>query len=459
MACLYPRLTGLETEYGCLIDDQHDLHVVVAKILSRVFGDQRFGLIDVHPRGWDEPPGNGGFLFNGGRLYLDMGHLEYCTPECATVSEAVLYDRAGDQLLQSALEELDLSTSVSFIRNNIDHYTSATFGCHENYLLDRNGPLTEKNLLSLLTFLSLRCLYTGAGRIGGFGPDVELPPGRKIPPKSYQGFQITQRADYVENDFYEWVQGNRAIINTRDEPLADPEKYRRLHLLHGDTNVLPSALFLKLGTTRLALDLLEEDDLPSFRLADAVSTQKTLSYQLDGPWNVQLGDGSTADALAILDAYRDKAEQRFKDRDEETNAILTLWANSLEGLRHDPDSLVGTLDWVSKRFLLQSFAEEQGIPIHDPWIASLDLEYHNICPEKNLAFSLLGDGGNQLPWEHPAEAIHDALLQAPAKSRAALRSRLMAQCQGGPGDYVIDWDSVHSQSGPSSSLSDPFRYE
>ena len=256
-----PRITGLETEYGCMVGGAGPK--AVAQIRDWIFEHNRHGLIDRHDRGWDEPPGNGGFLFNGGRVYLDMGHMEYCTPECATVVDVVRYDRAGDRLLLNAVRELGLGGKVNFFRNNIDHHSGATFGCHENFSLLRAAPLTEKNILSLLSFLTLRLLFTGSGRVGTAHSLIN-PEEPAVP------FQISQRADYIENDFYEWVQHNRAIINTRDEPLADPRKYRRLHLIHGDTHVLPSALFLKIGATRLVLDLLEADDLPEMALADAV---------------------------------------------------------------------------------------------------------------------------------------------------------------------------------------------
>ena len=160
------RIVGLETEYGCLTNTPAGSFIAVERVRDWIFGREEFGLIDVHHRDWDEPPGNGGFLFNGGRVYIDMGHLEYCTPECVSLLDILRYDRAGDALALQAVKALGLAGDVSFIRNNIDHYTGATFGCHENYLVRRSAPLTETNVLSLLTFLTLRLLFTGAGRVG-----------------------------------------------------------------------------------------------------------------------------------------------------------------------------------------------------------------------------------------------------------------------------------------------------
>src|SRR5688500_15149000 len=143
------RVVGLETEYGCLTNDLPGTAVVLTRVRDWIFSGQRFGLIDVHQRDWDEPAGNGGFLFNGGRAYVDMGHLEYCTPECVNLLDILAYDRAGDAILLKAVKDLRLSKEVSFIRNNVDHYSGATFGCHENYLLRRSAPLTESNIQSL----------------------------------------------------------------------------------------------------------------------------------------------------------------------------------------------------------------------------------------------------------------------------------------------------------------------
>ncbi len=165
----------------------------------------------------------------------------------------------------------------------------------------RSAPLTETNVLSLLTFLTLRLLFTGAGRVGTtlaaeWRGEVSRPGMDGV-------FQMSQRADYINNDLYEWVQFNRSIINTRDEPLGDPRKYRRLHLLHGDTSVLPATLLLKVGTTSLMLDLLEINHLPKVVLADAVKTFRALSHQPEGPWETRLADGRTADAVELLERF------------------------------------------------------------------------------------------------------------------------------------------------------------
>ncbi|MCX7915902.1 MAG: proteasome accessory factor PafA2 family protein, partial [Verrucomicrobiae bacterium] len=167
------RVVGLETEYGCLVlQDERPggPDALPVRVKNHLFQNGRYGLIDLHYRDYEEPPGNGGFLLNGGRLYLDMGHLEFATPECLTVRDVVSYERAGDWLLQRALEEMGLADKVAFIKNNVDHVTGATFGCHENYLMKRTAPFTPQVLAALLSFLATRQIYTGAGRVGQANP-------------------------------------------------------------------------------------------------------------------------------------------------------------------------------------------------------------------------------------------------------------------------------------------------
>ncbi len=446
------RITGLETEYGCLVDSHTQLQEVLPRIRDWLFENHRYGLIDQHDRDWDEPAGNGGFLFNGGRVYIDMGHLEYCTPECASALDVVRYDRAGDLLLQEAVQALGLKGKVHFIRNNIDHYTGATFGCHENYSLERKAPLHEKNVMSLLTFLTLRVLFSGAGRVGSIRPTRfrgDTPPREEPAP-----FQICQRADYIQNDFFEWVQHNRAIINTRDEPLADPRLYRRLHLIHGDTSVLPATLFLKVGTTRLVLDLLDEDELPPLILNDAVSTLRQLSRSLRPPWTVTLADGKTADALELLEVYRTKAKQCFKGRDVETDALLDLWERVNHLLATDVPALVGIVDWVSKEYLLQEFCRSEGVGWGNPWLESLDLEFHQIDPDKSLGLALANMDGL---WAAPR--VSQARSEPPEDSRARVRSRLMREIQSKGRDttYFLDWEAVELPNQKRTRLLDPFQ--
>lgn len=443
------RIVGLETEYGCLAGDFPGGPGAVSRVRDWVFANQRFGLIDVHQRDWDEPEGNGGFLFNGGRAYVDMGHFEYCTPECLSLADVLRYDRAGDALLLEALKQLRLKSAVSFIRNNIDHYSGATFGCHENYLVRRTAPLTEFNVQSLLAFLTLRLLYVSTGRVGA-ALSVEARSDSTREP--LEPFQISQRADYITNDLFEWVQFNRAIINTRDEPLADARKFRRLHLLHGDTNVLPTSTFLKIGTTALVLDLLEIDALPKMALADAVSTFQQLSHAPHGPWHVPLADGRCLHALELLQEFFLCAQTAFARRDAETDQVLLVWGKTLRALASDPTQLVGQVDWISKKWLLEEFRREQKLEWTDPWLKSLDLEFHQIDPERGLGLGLQSASS----WVADPDGVAEAMLEPPQDTRARLRSRAMRIMKENCRSYFIDWESIGAESIGTVDLLNPF---
>jgi len=433
-----------------LIQPPAQVQEVLPRVRDWLFEHDRYGLIDLHDRDWDEPAGNGGFLFNGGRVYIDMGHMEYCTPECATALDVVRYDRAGDLLLQEAVRALKLEDKVSFIRNNVDHYTGATFGCHENYSLDRKAPLHEKNVLSLLAFLTLRVLFTGSGRVGSIRPSRFR--GELVQREDAALFQISQRADYIQNDFFEWVQHNRAIINTRDEPLADPRQYRRLHLIHGDSNVLPATMFLKVGTTRLVLDLLDADELPQLALHDAVTTLRLLSRTLEPPWCVPLADGKLADAIELLAMYHVKAKELFKGRDAETDSLLDLWAKVMRGLSGNLNSMVGILDWVTKEYLLREFCRSEGLEWGNPWLESQDLEFHHIDPDRSLGLALAHRDGF---WE--PDGLEEAMSKPPSDSRAHARSRLMREIQGKESSYFLDWEAVEVPNQKRTRLLNPFQ--
>src|SRR5580765_7708066 len=321
------RIVGIETEYGCLVSHDEartNSEIWPAKIKNYLFQKAHAGIIDLHYRDYEEPPGNGGFLLNGGRLYLDMGHIEYASPECLHLHDLVTYDLAGDELLQSALVALGAEDRVSFIKNNVDHHTGATFGCHENYLMKREAQFTPPILGTLLTFLATRQLFTGAGRVGQSNPlafDFEPPQ-----PEAQVNFQLSQRADHIVNDIYQWVQFNRAIINARDEPLADYRKYRRLHLLIGDSNMSPFANALKIGTTACILTLLETGLLPNdLTLLDAVQATREISRDPSRRWLVELENGNTIGALDVQWRLLELASRYFGGRDDETDWLLESW--------------------------------------------------------------------------------------------------------------------------------------
>lgn len=445
------RIVGLETEYGCLSEDPAGPASTVGLVRNWLFENRRYGLPDVFQRDWDEPPGNGGFLFNGGRAYVDMGHLEYCTPECLKLRDLILYDRAGDILVNEAIAGLGLSNRCGFVRNNVDHFSGATFGCHENYLVRRSASLSERNVLSLLAFLTLRVLYTGAGRVGSsLGSENR---GDHLRNGADLHFQLSQRADYINNELFEWVQFNRAIINTRDEPLADARRFRRLHLLHGDTSVLPCTLALKAGTTALVLDLLEINQLPQLALADAVATFRLLSHQTHGPWIVPLADGTSVDAVEILGRFLDLARSEFAGRDPETDDLLGLWSDTIRSLSTRPEELVGRVDWITKRWLLEQFVAQENLEWSDPWLRSQDLEFHHVLPERSLGLAL---DQTPDPWRITHSDAAGAKLLPPVDTRANARSALMVHARHPGRRYFVDWEVVDVEGYETLHLQDPF---
>jgi Pup-ligase protein len=450
------RVVGIETEYGCLVSgdlSRGNADTWPARVKNHLFRKAKAGAIDLHYRDYEEPPGNGGFLLNGGRLYIDMGHLEYSSPECRMLRDAVAYDVAGDLLLQQTLEDLGASGEVAFLKNNIDHHTGATFGCHENYLMKRALQFNPRILGTLLAFLATRQIFTGAGRVGQASPlAFDFEPPRTSRPID---FQLCQRADHIVNDIYQWVQFNRAIINARDEPLADYRKYRRLHLLIGDSNMSPFATALKLGTTVLILTLLEEGNLPDdVILRDAVMATRQISHEGTGRGLVQLDDGRSRDALDIQDAFLAHAQQHLAGRDEESDWILESWAFTLDALRTKPELLLGGVDWISKKWLLDMFRQAEGLTWQDPWLQSLDLEYHNINPAKGLFFALT-----------PAKAIgefndsvrrRDTMRSPPSDTRARGRGVAVKLFQTRQVPYVINWDSISLENSQYLPMPDPF---
>ena len=449
------RIAGIETEYGCLASEdtiQSASDSWPVRIKNHLFKKDRAGAVDVHYRDYEEPPGNGGFLRNGGRIYVDMGHLEYASPECLSVRDMVAFDIAGDTLVQSAVAAMRAENHVAVIKNNVDHLTGATFGCHENYLMRREVQFTPPALGTLLSFLATRQIYTGAGRVGQTNPlsfEYEKQGGRV-------DFQISQRADHIVNDIYQWVQFNRAIINARDEPLADHHRYRRLHLLVGDSNMSPFATALKVGLTSLVLTLMEQDCLPrNVVLRDAVLATREISREGTGRALVKLEDGRSRDALDIQYEFLSHAQRYFSGMDEETDWLLESWQFVLEALETQPELLIGGVDWISKRWMLDLFRTSENLTWQDPSLLSLDLEYHNIDPARGLFFTLRPTR-RIADWNAQVASL-EALYTPPANTRAHGRGIAVNWFLEHPKcSYLINWDSLSVDNDPPLAMPDPF---
>jgi len=439
------RIYGIETEYGLLVKDNefsYDPVEIANRIKNHVFS-KGLGVLDLHYRANDEPPGNGGFLANGGRLYLDMGHLEYASPECCNLVDLITFDRAGDQLVQDALEELGWADQVAIIKNNVDLETNATFGCHENYLVGRSFPFDERENLKILSaFLVTRQIFCGAGRIGACNPHpfrdwdgVSIETHEEEEPVD---FQISQRADHIPNEFYRWVQYNRAIVNTRDEPLSDPTKYRRIHLLVGDSNMSEFATAMKMGTTALMLDLMEQGFTKrEWILAESVGTMRSISRDPEFKWEITLRDGNGSTALELQWEILQCAKANLGGKNHETDWILENWESVLTDIPKGPAALLGRVDWASKYWMLSEFKQQENLDWHDAWLKSQDLEYHNLNRQSGLYWGLEETGD---AYRKTTDlAIEHSKTAPPRGTRADGRGALIKALTGTHTGYLIDW--------------------
>jgi proteasome accessory factor A len=284
-------------------------------------------------------------------------------------------------------------------------------------------------------------------------------------------FQISQRADHIVNDFFEWVQQNRAIINTRDEPLADPNQYRRIHLLLGDSNMAEYATALKLGTTGLVLQLIEEGKAPrDLDINEPVEALQEISQDQDRQWIVQLQSGKTISAIDVQEQFLAAAQTHYHGQDEETDWVLEQWESVLHDARGDYERLVGRVDWASKLWLLESYREAEGLEWSDPMLKSLDLEYHNLNPKKGLYYGLMEEG--RVPRLTTDKAIDLAVEHPPRNTRAFGRSELVKHLLlcGPPAEtddvkkderffpsYVINWSIFQLRGHAPFHMPDPFK--
>jgi proteasome accessory factor A len=446
-------LFGTETEYACA--GSLSPAEAAIRVKDGVFAGRKFGLIEPAPREWGEVPGNGGFLFNGGRLYLDSGHLEYATPECRSLRDIVAAERAGDLILTQTVAELGLQNEVFFIRNNTDHF-GHTYGYHENYCL-RVSPRSRDMVQGLLPFLVTRQLFAGAGMIapaslrgrsGSSGTRdlralaaLALPApasGRSrgaAPPVPYH---ISQRAAFVSVDVSHRVRfGGRPILNLRDEPLAGG-RFRRLHIIIGDANRSEYATALKLGTTALVAQLLELGWDPELELENPVAALKEIARNPFGGWTVRLARGGTIPAVEVQRVYLLEATKRFLGRDRDTDWTLRQWATILNGLEMDPLRLEGFVDWVTKYHQLASYAQKAEKGWDDPALIKLDLAYHHIEPSVSL-YTLLCKQG-KMPALVDDERVERATQQPPSDTRAAGRGHVVRAMAEARADEAIRWE-------------------
>jgi len=474
------RIFGIETEFGCLVHDpavgspEH----VAEQVKNHVFLRQKKGVIDLHARDYTfEPARAGGFLVNGGRLYVDAvgDHEEYATAECSDLFELVAHERAGHRILQQALRELNLAGQVSFHNNSVDHFGGHTFGCHENFLARLDEDFFRDAVAYLLPFLVTRQIFAGVGRVGGhrlnrtdFRNNIMRMSEHEVDyiwVHNFYGvevdrtvdFQLSQRADHILKTVASKVRFNRAIINPKWDSYYNFSNMHRLHLLFGEANMSEWATAMKIGTTALALDLVEEGLIPaSARLIDPIETLRTVSRDPTWRWIVRLVDGTTIPSVDLQRLYLELAQRYLAGRDAQTDWLLREWDYALTGLEADPMLLDDRVDWVAKRKLLQLFMEADGVGWQDDVMHSLDLEYHNIDPEQGLYYGLVESG--QMLRVLDEGQVETACELPPSDTRAAARGRVIrGLIESGARKYVIDWDSVYLDRDRYLELRDPFR--
>ncbi|MBI3909814.1 MAG: proteasome accessory factor PafA2 family protein [Armatimonadetes bacterium] len=348
-------------------------------------------------------------LTNGARLYNDHGHPEYATPECLTLRDLVAHDRAGERIVLACARRRSQETGshIQIYKNNTDFH-GMSYGCHEDYLVPRDVPF-ERLHAALVPFFVTRTIFTGAGKVGveTDGPWPETP------------YQLSQRADFFTEEASVDTLHRRPLLNTRDEPHADPQRYLRLHVICGDANLSEFATALKVGSTSLVLALCELGWQPLFRVRRPTEAIRRLSRDPEYRWLVEREDGRTMRATDLQRLYLSEARRCFAGADAETDGILAEWARVLDDLDANPLSTADRLDWAAKRVLLETYLEAEHLSWEGELLRSLDLEYHNIDPDYGLHAALVEEGRLRRVVEETD--IQSALVQPPADTRAYVR--------------------------------------
>jgi proteasome accessory factor A len=375
-------------------------------------------------------------LTNGARLYVDHAHPEFSCPEVTNPRDAVIWDKAGERVMARAADyaaRVPGTGLIQLYKNNTDN-KGASYGAHENYLMKRSTPFADI-VRHLTPFFVTRQVVCGAGRVG-IGQDGHA-----------HGFQISQRADFFEVEVGLETTLKRPIINTRDEPHADPELYRRLHVIIGDANMSELSNYLKIGTTSLVLSMIEEgwftDSGVDLGIDMPVASLRAISHDSSLKQTVKLRDGRTATALQVqmdfLEQARKFVESRYgSDVDADTVEVLAEWEAVLGKLADDPMSLSGELDWVAKLSLLEGYRDREGLDWSAPKLHLVDLQYSDVRPDKGLYNRLVARG--RMRRLVSDEEIDRAIVEPPTDTRAYFRGRCLSKY--GADVAAASWDSV-----------------
>jgi proteasome accessory factor A len=369
-------------------------------------------------------------LANGGRLYVDGAHPEYSTPECTNPRQVVAFERAGERVLAACLSAMTRgrgNEEFLLYKNNSDGKGNS-YGYHENYLLPRSLPF-DRLVQVLVPFLVTRPIYAGAGKVGAENQTDAAE------------YQISQRADFFECLVDLNTMVKRPIINTRDEPHADFAKYRRLHVIVGDANMAELSTYLKIGTMAVVLGMIEAGAaFPKIELDDPVRAFKDVSRDLAMKGALKLGGGRAMSAIGIQRAYLKAAMDFYAchELDQITKDILVRWEEVLDKLEQDPALLARDLDWVAKRQMIRSYMDRKGCGWDDPRVAMLDLQYHDIRPDKGLYYTL--ERGNLIDRLLRDGEIERAELDPPTDTRAYFRGQCLKRFPRSV--YAASWTSV-----------------
>lgn len=391
------------------------------------------------------------FLTNGARLYLDVGsHPEYATAECDTWWELVAQDVAGQQIFADLVAQVNERLAddgndarVHLFKNNVDS-AGNSFGSHENYLVDRRGEFTRLPQ-HLLPFLITRQIVTGAG-------------GVVIEPDGTGRFVFSRRSDHMWETVSSATTRTRPIINTRDEPHGDPSRFRRLHVISGDSTMSELSTWLRFATTDLVLRVIESGQaLPNLALEDPIAAIRAVARDLTGNQEIPLASGGTTTALEIQQRWHDLAADTADTTEPDEIDALEAWQRALDAVRTADRSWARTrLDWAIKEELFTQVSTRRGVNLADPAIERLDLAYHDIGPDGSLHASLQERG--RAPRILEADRIEQARTTAPTTTRAHLRGQVVRTAQEHRVDHVVDWTTMRlTRSGSTSvQILDPF---
>ena len=373
------------------------------------------------------------FLENGARLYLDVGsHPEYATPECDIVKEVVAHDKGGERILEALLgaaeirlHEEGISGQVYLFKNNTDS-AGNSYGCHENYLVGRQGEFARMADV-LIPFFVTRQIWCGAGKV------LHGPRGAQ--------FCISQRAEHIWEGVSSATTRSRPIINTRDEPHADAERFRRLHVIVGDSNMNEWTTFMKVGITDLVLQMVESNSvMRDLTLENPIRAIREISHDTTCRKKVKLANGRELSAIEIQTEYYEKTARFLERRDMSENAkkLLDEWRDALEALDDgEPDRLGRKVDWVAKRILIDRYRAKHDLPLSSPKVGLLDLAYHDVNRQRGLYYLI--ERGDRVERVTDETEISRAMREPPQTTRAKLRGDFIRMAKQKRRDYTVDW--------------------